>query len=389
LIPEWSLLNLNAHCPGRVLDPGSGERISLERLREVLPESLAEMELSQQPAITVPDELREVYAAFRPTPLTEAAAFAEAAGGGCQIIVKDEGATPSGNHKMNSAYWIAYHCARDGVTTLATETTGNWGLALAMAGARFGLDVTCFIDQMSVRARPDREALMRKAGAEVVVVGPEDDDDAFDPLVLSANRAVSYTRDRPGVRYIFGSVYNYFLLPQTMIGAEARRELGDEPVDVVVGSCGGGANLLGLAGAFLAGALTGEPVPGVLCAESDQCPIVSKGVPGAYSIDDQHYYPLLRTYGLERLAGGGYIGGLGSTIVAAPVAYFHEQGLIRTGTYSATQAAAAADLFRRTEGRRVALETGYQLAAVLDEAQREPGRRILVNISSVGDQGYE
>jgi tryptophan synthase beta chain len=362
--------------------------MSFERLRQVLPESLAEMELSEQPVIAVPEELREVYAEYRPTPLTEAAGFAAAVGGGCQIMVKDEGATPSGNHKMNSAHWIAYHCARDGVRTLTTETTGNWGLALALAGARFGLDVVCFIDQASVQARPDREALMRQAGAEVVVVSPEDDA-AFDPLVLSANRAVSYTRQRPGVRYIFGSVYNYFLLPQTMIGAEAHRELDGEQVDVVVGSCGGGANLLGLAGAFLAGALSGDPVPEVLCAESDQCPVVSKGIPGSYSIDDQHYYPCLRTYGLERLVGGGYIGGLGSTIVAAPVAYFHEQGLIRTGTYSASQAAAAADLFRRTEGRRVALETGYQLAAVLDEAQQRPGRRILVNVSSVGDQGYQ
>jgi tryptophan synthase beta chain len=386
-VTGWSLLNMYAHCPGRVLDPQTHEPISVTRLAEVLPPSLAAMELSGQAMIDVPAELRDIYATFRPTPLFEAAAFAGAIGGNCRVFVKDEGATPSGNHKMNSAYWIAYHCARDGVATLTTETTGNWGLALATAAARFGIRLVCFMDEVSAKERPDRKGLMRKAGAEVIIVGP-DGDEAYDPLVLSANRAVAYTRERRGARYIFGSVYNYFLLPQTMIGAECREELAGERLDVVIGSCGGGANLLGLAAAFLVEALAGVAAPEVLCAESDQCPIVSRGIVGMYSIDNQKYYPALRTYGLERLAGDSYIGGLGSTIVAAPVAYLHELGLIRTTTHTVAEAAAAARIFRQTEGRQVALETGYQLAAGVAEAQRRPGTRMLVNTSSVGDHGY-
>ncbi|MFG1779695.1 pyridoxal-phosphate dependent enzyme [Micromonospora sp. NPDC049051] len=384
---ETELINLYSACPERVLDPVSREPITAARLAEVLPESLAEMELSDRLTIPVPEPLREIYAEFRPTPILRATRFAEAIGTDCSILVKDEGSTPSGNHKMNSAYWIAYHCARDGITTITTETTGNWGTALAMAGQRFGLRVVCFLDEASALARPDREQAMRAAGAEVIVVAP-DDDEHYDPLVLSASRAVSYTREISSARYIFGSVYNYFILPQTMTGAEVRRDLVDEQPDVVVGSCGGGANLLGIAGAYLADALHGGPAPEVLCAESDQCPIVSKGVLGEYSIDDQDYYPRLRTYGLDRLLGDEYIGGLGSTIVAAPVAHFHEQGLLRTATFTTEQAAEAAELFRRTEGRRVALETGYQLAAVVAEARQSPGRRILVNVSSVSDRSY-
>ncbi|MGK5522058.1 pyridoxal-phosphate dependent enzyme [Micromonospora sp. URMC 107] len=381
-----TVFNLYHQFPDRVLDPVTGAPVSLDRLVEVLPPSLAAMELDTRAELPVPEDLREVFAEYRPTPIFEARRFAEAIGGGSRILVKDEGRTASGNHKMNSALWIAYHCARDGVRTITTETTGNWGLALALAGQRFGVHVVCFLDKRSADARPDREELMRRAGAEVIVVGG--DDDEYDPLVLSANEAVTYTRQRGDSAYIFGSVYNYFILPQTMTGVEARAELGDEQPDVVVGSCGGGANLLGIAAPYLAARVDGTADTEVLCAESELCPIVSKGVLGHYSIDEQDHYPKLVTYGLERLLGSAYIGGLGSTIVAAPVAAFHQAGALRTAQFSADEAARAAQLFERTEGRRVALETGYQLAGVIQEARRRPGGRILVNVSSVDRSSF-
>ncbi|MEV7124175.1 pyridoxal-phosphate dependent enzyme [Kitasatospora griseola] len=376
-----NLINLYAYCRDRVLDPVTRAPITEARLAEVLPESLAAMELAEQTHVAIPEELHSVFAEFRPTPIIDAKRFADAIGGGCQILVKDEGSSPSGNHKMNSAMWIAYHAARDGVRTLITETTGNWGHALAIAGARFGVRVVCFIDEKSVSARPDRVALMTEAGAEVIVVGAEGED--YDPLVLSADRAVSYARSREDSRYIFGSVYNYFILPQTIAGVEVRQVLEQTPPDIVVGSCGGGANLLGISAAYLVDRVAGDGGPEVVCAESSLCPIVSKGIPGEYSIDNQQFYPLLKTYGLDRLLGDTYIGGLGSTIVAAPVAAFHEEGLIRTRSFTDQEALDAAELFQKTEGRRVALETGYQLAGVIAEARRRPGARILVNISSV------
>lgn len=352
----------------------------------VLPQSLAEMELTTRAELPIPEDLLKVYAEYRPTPIFEARSFADAIGGDCQILIKDEGKTASGNHKMNSALWIAYHCVRDGVKTITTETTGNWGLAMALAGQRFGLHVVCFLDSRSAMARPDREGLMRRAGAEVIVVGSDDED--FDPLVLSANEAVTYTQERRNAFYIFGSVYNYFILPQTMTGVEAYAELGDAQPDVVVGSCGGGANFLGIAAPYLAARIEDETATDVLCAESELCPIVSQGIMGMHSIDKQSHYPKLVTYGLDRLLGSEYIGGLGSTIVAAPVAAFHQAGALQTAQFSAAEAAEAAELFERTEGRRVALETGYQLAAVIDEAKRRPRARILVNVSSVHSTSF-
>lgn len=379
-----TLINLSAYCPDTVLDPQSRTPATREQLEAALPPSLAALELSTERVVAIPAEIQDVFSSYRPTPLFEAREFAAALDSGCRVFVKDEGATPSANHKANSAYWVAYHCALDGVQEITTETTGNWGIALAIAAARFGIRVICFIDEASVTARPDRVRLMEEAGATVEVVSPDTVGGQFDPLVLSANHAVSYTRRRPGARYIFGSVYNYFILPQTIVGLEAREQLGGIRPDVVVGSCGGGANLLGITGAFLADRIdNGVPVE-VVCAESELCPVVSKGVLGEYSIDNQDFYPKLRTYGIDRLLGDTYIGGLGSTIVAAPVAAFHGRGLIRTATFSAQEAQDAGELFARSEGRRVALETCYQLAAVAAEARRRTSGTILVNISSTG-----
>jgi tryptophan synthase beta chain len=379
---DATLINLCAEHPAHLLDPSTGCPATEDTLSRVLPPSLARMELTTEPKIPIPPELAELYSKFRPTPLMEAERFAEALGTDCRIYVKDEGTTPSGNHKANSALWVAYHCARDGVGTLATETTGNWGVALAQAAARFDLRVICFLDAASAAARPDRAAMMRDAGADVMVVG-EDGDADFDPLVLSANAAIDYVREMEDVWYIFGSVYNYFILPQTMVGQEALAQLGGEAPDVVVGSCGGGANLLGIAAPFL-----GLPGVDVVCAESEHCPIVSAGVLGDYSIDDRNFYPRLRTYGLDRLLGSEYIGGLGSTIVAAPVAAFHRQGDLTTRTFTSAEAVKAARLFEESEGRAVALETGYQLAAVVAEAKARAGQRILVNISSTGHSRF-
>lgn len=379
---DATLINLSAEHPAHLLDPVTGRLATEESLARVLPPRLARMELTDEPTIPVPAELAELYGTFRPTPLFEATRFAAALGTDCRIHVKDEGTTPSGNHKANSALWVAYHCAQDGVRTLATETTGNWGVALAQAAARFGLEVLCFLDSASAAARPDRAAMMREAGAEVVVVG-EDRADGFDPLVLSANAAIDHVREMPGVRYIFGSVYNYFILPQTLVGQEALAQLGGETPDVVVGSCGGGANLLGIAAPFL-----GRPGVDVVCAESEHCPVVSAGVFGDYSIDDRDFYPRLRTYGLERLLGSEYIGGLGSTLVAAPVAAFHRRGDLATRTFTSAEAVKAARLFEECEGRAVALETGYQLAAVVAEARARSRQRILVNISSTGHSRF-
>lgn len=376
------LPNLYAYCPRSVFDPDTDLPITAERLARALPPSLVRMELSREPTFTIPDELLDIYGRYRPTSLFRAAAFEEALGTDSAIFVKDEGATPTGNHKANSAYWIAHLCREDGVRKIVTETTGNWGLALALAASELGLESVCFIDAMSHEARPDRQRQMLEAGAQVVVVDLQRS--GCDPLMLSANAAIEYTLELRDAVYIFGSVYNYFIAPQTIIGAEAAQQLGGTQPTIVVGSCGGGANLLGTAGVFIVDRIRTGRGARVFSAESVHCPILSRGHQGHFSIDDHGHYPRIDTYGLDHLLGDEYIGGLGSTIVASPAAHFHAEGLIEARAFTSAEASAAARLFAESEDHQVALETAYQLAAVVYLVRTLNEEVILLNVSSRG-----
>ena len=140
-------LNLKAYHQSDLFDPRSRAELGREGLVTVLPPSLADLELSRDKYVAVPNEVRQIYSTYRPTPLLRATQFEKAIGTTCEIYFKDEGGTPTGNHKINSAYLIAYLCKQDGVRAIATETTGNWGIAMAMAGREFGIKVICFIDK--------------------------------------------------------------------------------------------------------------------------------------------------------------------------------------------------------------------------------------------------
>lgn len=376
-------LNINSYWNYQLFDPAGKESLELDRLSRVFPYSLATVELSRAKEIPIPDAVRSIYAQYRPTPLFRAEKFEKAVGTDCEIYVKDEGTTPSGNHKANSAYFIAFLCKQDGLGFITTETTGNWGTALASAAKEFDLHMISFIDEESDRLRPDRKLVMESFGSKVIVV-PKDDQHS-DLLSLSADAAVKFTQSLNNAAYIFGSVYGYFVLPQSIIGLEAKKqlqELGKYP-DIVVGSCGGGANILGTAAAFIADKIDLKKEVEIFSAEAVSCPILTRGKLGYYSIDNLGYYPLIRTYGLEGLLNDGkYIGGLGSTIVAPSVAHFHSQGIIKAKTFLSEEAREAAEMFHRSEGKYVALETGFQLAAVVDKAKQNNKKIILVNISS-------
>ncbi|MBU8567940.1 pyridoxal-phosphate dependent enzyme [Virgibacillus pantothenticus] len=383
-------LNINSYFNYELFDQITKELITKENLLSVMPKSLAQLEISMDRLIEIPEEVQQVYSQYRMTPLFRAENFEKAIKTDCEIYIKDEGTTLSGNHKANSATLISYLCKKDGVKTITTETTGNWGSALAIAAKDFGIEVICFIDEESNALRPDRKSEMERAGAKVIVVPLAKDYE--DLLTLSANAAIQYTKELDDAVYIFGSVYGYFVIPQTIIGLEAKEQLAalNRYPDVVVGSCGGGANILGTASAFIADKLDLRKDVEVFSAEADSCPILSSGVWGHYTIDSQNYYPLIHTYGLDGIINDGkYIGGLGSTIVAPAVAHFHSQGIIKSKTFSAEEAKQAAEIFRDSEGIFVALETGYQLAAVMDKAKQLSQKVILVNISSgVNDKQF-
>lgn len=375
-------VNINSYFDYELVDPKTKKLFRINELSNVFPESIAELELSTKKVIKIPKKVLDTYSKFRPTPLFRAKNFEKAIGTNCEIYIKDEGSTPTGNHKVNSAYLIAYLCKKDGVKTITTETTGNWGIALAIADKKFGLKTICFIDYESNKKRPDRKKVMEKLGAEVIVVNQNKK--YKDLLTLSADAALKYTKKLKNAAYIFGSVYGYFVITQSIISLEAKeqlKKLGKYP-DIVIGSCGGGANLLGISAAFIVDILEKDKKIEIFSAESENCPILTKGIRGLYSIDTLRKFPLLNTYGLKSISDKEYIGGLGSTIVASAVSYFHLKRIIKAETFSAEEAKNAAELFHKTENKWVALETGYQLAGVIKKAKQNQGKIILVNISS-------
>jgi len=377
-------LNLKGYHPSELFDPLKREELNLDDLSKILPQSLAELELSKEKYIDIPKEISDIYSTYRPTPLYRAKEFEKAINTNCEIYVKNEGVTPTGNHKANSAYLIAYLCKKDGVRVIATETTGNWGIALAMAGKEFGIRVICFLDYESHIKRPDRKSQMEKFGAEVIVVEPQSNQKVKDLLTLSADAAIEFTKQSRGVYYIYGSVYDYFTIPQSVIGLEIRSQLIgiNKYPDIVIGVCGGGANLLGTAGAFLADIVDEKRSTRIVSAEAGSCPILSEGKMGLYSIDTQKYYPLINTYGIDELVEGSYVGGLGCTVVASSVAFFHSQGIIEVNQFCSEDAKNAAGLFYESEGKFVALETGYTMAAIIKQAQENDNKIIVANVSS-------
>src|SRR4030042_2001217 len=305
-------LNLNAYHKAHLFDPLHEKEINQDKLAGVLPPSLARLELSSEKYIDIPGEVFDIYSKYRPTPLYRARQFEKNVGTNCEIYIKDEGATPTGNHKINSAYLIAYSCKKDNIKTIATETTGNWGIALAMAAKKFGIKTVCSLDYESHLERPNRKALMEGFGADVVIVEPPPQQDVKELLTLSANAAIEFIKRTRGAYYVFGSVYSYFIIPQSVIGLEIKSQLAelDRYTDIVIGTCGGGANLLGTAGVFLADTIDERRRARIISAEAESCPILSEGKMGLYSIDTLKYYPLIRTSGLEGLRDGDYGGGL-------------------------------------------------------------------------------
>lgn len=374
-------LNVNSFFPYE-LYTRIGEPFGYEHLSDVLSPSVAEFESCRERYIQIPDPVLDLYSDFRPTSLLRAERFEEAVGTDCEIYVKNEGECPSGTHKMNSACMIAHLLDSDGIQTVTTETTGNWGVALAHACREFSLDSICFIDAESNNYRPYTRAMIEKQGSRVWIVHNRNDD--ADLLRLSADAALQYTENMDGAVYVFGSVFGYFLIPQSIVGLEAKEQLEaiDRYPDMVIGSCGGGANLMGLSGVFIEDAVCDNHPTELYSFESEDCPILAQGRMGLFSIDSLGRFPFLRTYGLEAISPGEYIGGLGSTIVASSVAYFHSEGVIKSEQLNSSEARRAARIFFETEGIPVAVESGYQLAGAVKKAVSNHGKIILTNISS-------
>jgi tryptophan synthase beta chain len=390
--------------PEPVLHPGTHQPVTPDDLAPLFPMALIMQEVSAEPYIEIPGPVRQIYTQWRPSPLFRARRLEKALDTPARIYYKYEGVSPVGSHKPNTAVPQAYFNQQEGVRKLSTETgAGQWGSALAMAGAFFGMEVEVFMVKVSYQQKPYRRNLMQTYGA-TVHASPTDLTDAgrgilaADPanmgsLGIAISEAVEVAAKSGGsVKYSLGSVLNHVLLHQTIIGQEAQLQLAlaDDYPDVVVGCVGGGSNFAGLAFPFIGEARKKGLQTRFLAAEPMACPTLTKGV-YAYDFGDTvGMTPLIKmhTLGHDFMPPGIHAGGLRYHGMSPLISQLHAEGIIEARAYYQTSVFESAVQFARTEGVVPAPEAGHVIKPVIDEAlkAREEGRErvILFNLCGHG-----
>lgn len=381
-----------------------GKPVSPDMLAPVFPMNLIEQEVSQQRWIDIPEEVLNVYAIWRPSPLIRAYALEKALGTPARIYFKYEGASPPGSHKPNTAVPQAYYNKVFGIKRLTTETgAGQWGSALAFACSQFGLECKVFMVRVSFDQKPYRKTMMQtwgatcipspssetKAGRDILAKYP----DTPGSLGIAISEAVeAAVTDASGqTRYSLGSVLNHVMLHQTVVGLEAKKQfekIGEYP-DVIVGCAGGGSNFAGLAFPFVHDKINGKQID-IHPVEPAACPTLTKG-PFAYDHGDTAgYTPLLPMHSLGHtfMPPPMHAGGLRYHGMAPTVSQLVVEGLFEPKSYGQVETFEAGLLLARTEGVIPAPETNHALACVVDLARqaKEEGKEkvILFNWSGHG-----
>ncbi len=389
--------------PAPVLHPGTGKPVGPDDLAPLFPMPLIEQEVSRQREIPIPDEVRRIYALWRPTPMFRALRLEEAIGTKSRIYYKYEGVSPAGSHKPNTAIPQAYYNKMSGRKRIATETgAGQWGSAMAMGGCFFGLEVKVYMVKVSYDQKPYRRMLMESYGAKVVP-SPSPDTNAGrgilsqDPkspgsLGIAISEAVEDAASREDTSYSLGSVLNHVCLHQTVIGLEAQEQmkLANDYPDVVIACCGGGSNLAGIGFPFLRDKISGGKNPRVVAVEPSSCPTLTKGIYAYDFGDTARLTPLLKMYtlGHDFVPPGIHAGGLRYHGDSALVSQLYNERLLEAQAYGQTSVFTSAVIFTRTEGLLPAPESSHAIHAAIMEAKRadEEGTRktILFNLSGHG-----
>jgi tryptophan synthase beta chain len=381
-----------------------GNPVSPDQLAPVFPMNLIEQEVSSQRWIDIPEEVLSVYRIWRPSPLVRAFALEKALDTPARIYFKNEGVSPPGSHKPNTAVPQVYYNKVFGIKRLTTETgAGQWGSALAFACAQFGLSCKVFMVRVSFDQKPYRKSMMTAWGAECVASPStatkagrdilEKNPDTPGSLGIAISEAVeAAVSDTSGqTRYSLGSVLNHVMLHQTIIGLEAKKQLekiGEYP-DIIIGCAGGGSNFAGIAYPFVADKLNGRDVA-IYPVEPAACPTLTRA-PFAYDHGDATgYTPLLPMHSLGHtfVPAPIHAGGLRYHGMAPTVSQLVDEGILEPKAVEQLAAFEAGVLLARTEGIIPAPETNHALACVVDEARkaREEGREkvILFNWSGHG-----
>src|ERR687894_698243 len=385
------------------LNPATREPVGPEAFAPIFPEEIIRQEMTAEPYVPIPEEVREIYALWRPTPLFRARRLEKVLDTPAHIYYKYEGGSPAGSHKPNTAVPQAFYNRQEGVRRLTTETgAGQWGSSLAFACETMGLECTVYMVRVSYGQKPYRRIMMETYGAEVPP-SPTDltqagrdilaeDPDSPGSLGIAISEAVEDAAKNGDTKYSLGSVLNHVLLHQTVIGQEAleQMELAGEYPDVVVGCVGGGSNFGGIAFPFVRENLKGNKNTRIIGVEPASCPTLTKGRYTYDFGDTAGTTPMMKMYTLGHsfVPSGIHAGGLryhgDSPIVSALV---HE-GLIEARAYAQNPTFEAGVLFARTEGIVPAPEVAHAIKAVMDLAQeaKESGEQkvILFNLCGHG-----
>jgi tryptophan synthase beta chain len=370
------------------LHPATREPVGPDDLAPLFPMGLIAQEVSSDQWIDIPGEVLDILRVWRPTPLVRAERLEAALGTPARIYYKDESLSPAGSHKPNTAVAQAFYNKAEGVQRLTTETgAGQWGSALAYACAQFGLECKVYMVRASYDQKPYRKIMMETWGSEVVP-SPVDQPDHPGSLGLAISDAVRDAAGRDDTHYALGSVLNHVLLHQTVIGLEAKEQLalaGDTRPDVVIGCCGGGSNLSGIALPFV-------PDDGVrlVAAEPSSCPTLTEGAFDYDFGDTAGMTPLLAMYtlGHDFVPAPIHAGGLRYHGDAPIVSNLVRSGRMEAVAYPQGKTFEASIQFANAEGRLPAPETGHAIRAVIDEALAAKGtgeeRVVLFNFSGHG-----
>ncbi len=370
--------------PAPLLNPGTGEPLKAEDLYPIFCEELSKQEMNNDDQwIDIPGEVLDFYKMYRPSPLVRAYCLEKALGTPAHIYYKFEGNNTSGSHKLNSAIAQAYYAKKQGLKGVTTETgAGQWGTALSMATAYFGLDCQVYMVKVSYEQKPFRREVMRTYGATVTPspsmttnVGRKINEQfpgTDGSLGCAISEAVEAATSQEGYRYVLGSVLNQVLLHQSVIGLETKAALDKIGVkaDMIIGCAGGGSNLGGLISPFVGEMLRGENQYEIIAVEPASCPSFTRGSYVYDFCDTGRVCPLAKMYtlGSNFMPAPNHAGGLRYHGMSTILSQLYDDGYMKATSVKQTDVFAAAEQFARVEGILPAPESSHAIKVAIDEA---------------------
>ena len=400
----YNILAEMKNKPLPMQNPKTKQPLKEEDLYPLFSKAASQQEMDCTNAwIEIPDEVRNMYKIWRPTPLVRAYGLEKALDSPAHIYFKNESVSPVGSHKLNSAIAQAYYCKKEGITNITTETgAGQWGAALALAAKHFELELAVYMVKVSYNQKPYRRSIMQTYGAEVIASPSMSTRAGRDIITKHPNyqgslgtaisEAVEIAMTTPNCKYVLGSVLNHVALHQTVIGLEAEKqmEMAEEYPDIVIGCFGGGSNFSGISFPFLRHNINEGKKTRFIAAEPESCPKLTRGKFCYDYGDESGYTPLIPMYSLGHNFAPANIhaGGLRYHGAGAIISQLKHDKMIEAMDISQLETFNAATLFARCEGIIPAPESSHAIAAAIRCAKeaKEAGRQstILFNLSGHG-----